>query len=155
MSSSADQTIEWGKSMKFQTSVNFEVDITNFERFSHETMELVEFTSEMKMKVAQDFDIKKFSLALDMSAQDPKGDGFTLYATASSMKKAKYGIVKVDDVFKLQGAAVISIGPLRISNVKASDYIISAIRADLWKGTEDSVQLHFDAVKIDVFAFVE
>lgn len=141
--------------MKFQTSVNFEVEITNFERFSQETMEQVEFTPEMKMKVAQDFDIKKFSLALDMSAKDPKGDGFTLYATASSMKKAKFGIVKVDDVFKLQGSAVITIGPLRISNVKGSDYIISAIRADLWKGTEDSVKLHFDAIKIEDFSFSE
>lgn len=141
--------------MKFQTSVSFEVEITNFERSSLETLEQVEFTPEMKMKVAQDFDLKKFSLALDMSSKDPKGDGFTLYATASNMKKAKFGIVGVDDVFKLHGSAVISIGPLRISDVKGSDYIISAIRADLWKGTEDNVKLHFDAIKIEDFSFFE
>ncbi len=141
--------------MKFQTAVNFEVEITSFERFSVETLEHVEFTPEMKMKVAQDFDLKKFSLALDMSAKDPEGDGFTLYATASNMKKAKFGIVRVDDVFKLQGSAVISIGPLRISDVKGSDYIISAIRADMWKGTEDSVKLHFVSFEVKDFEFTE
>lgn len=141
--------------MKFLTSLNFDVEITNFERFSYETMEQVEFTPEMKMKVAENFNLKKFSLVLDMSSKDQKGEGFSLYATSSNMKKAKFGIIKIDDVFKLQGAAVVSIGPLRVSDIKESDYVISAIRADLWKGTEDSVKLHFNVFEIEDFSFSE
>lgn len=140
--------------MNFTTKVQLSVEIKNFERFDNIKFDYVEFTNDMKREVASTFEPKKLRLVFDLTHVDPEGDGYSVYATASHRKKSKFAINETSDgIFQLVGEAEISV-PLKISEVKKSDFITSIIYCDLWKGTEDEVKLQFEAINISDFDLV-
>jgi hypothetical protein len=141
--------------MQFVARVSIEVEIKNFERFDNVDFEYVEFSREMKQEVATKFDPKKFRLIFEISNIDPSGDGYSIVATASHRKRAKFEVIeKNDGVFYLKGEAEIFV-PLKISDAMKKDYIASLIYCDLWKGSEDVVKLDFDPILISDFDFID
>ena len=140
--------------MIFTTHVKISVEIKNFERFDNIEFDYVQFTDDMKREISSKFEPKKFRLVFDLTNVDPEGDGYSIHATASHRKKAKFEIIEPSTgVFQLNGEAAVSV-PVKISQVKASDFRASLIYCDLWKGTEDSVKLVFDAINISDFDLV-
>ena len=141
--------------MNFTTNVKISVEIKNFERFDNIEFDYVQFTDDMKREISSKFEPKKFRMVFDLTHVDPEGDGYSIHATASHRKKANFELIETSTgVFRLIGEAAVSV-PLKISQVKAADFMASLIYCDLWKGTEDAVKLEFDAINISDFDLVE
>lgn len=137
--------------MKFTCDMNFEVEITKFERFDNIEFEYVEFTDELKREVLDNFDVKKLRLVFDLTHKDPEGDGYSVHATASHRKNTKFEMLEIDGgVFKITGQAEIAV-PLKVPGIKTSDFIATLIYADLWKGTDDAVKLEFEPILVNNF----
>ena len=137
--------------MKFTTEINFEVEIKKFERFDNIEFEYVEFTDELKREIMENFDVKKLRLVFDLTHKDPDGDGYSVHATASHRKKAKFEMNEIDTgVFKLTGQANIAV-PLKVPGIKTSDFTTTLIYVDLWKGSEDEVKLEFEPILVSNF----
>ena len=137
--------------MKFTTKVVMSAEITKFERFDYVDFEYIDFNDTMKKDLASSFDPKKFRLIFDLTNKDPNGDGYSIVATASHRKKAKFEIVEQSNgVFNLVGEAEITV-PLKISSVRKNDFVVSIVSGDVWKGSENEVKLVFNAIEISDF----